>query len=66
MRNNGAVILNSLSARWLIGVTKGLSAREEGHATPHIMPVLVVTKNRTLPFSKACPNSPQKWAKTSS
>ena len=27
--------------------------------------VLVVTKNRTLPFSKACPNPPQKWAKTS-
>ena len=25
--------------------------------------MLVVTKNRTLPFSKACPNPPQKWAK---
>ena len=40
-----------------------------GHVTPH-MPVardgevLVITKNRTLPFSKACPNPPQKWAKT--
>ena len=26
--------------------------------------MLVVTKNRTLPFSKASPKPPQKWAKT--
>ena len=62
----GGVVLEHCVGQWeqgLIDPQSGERACNSAYACRDGK-VLVVTKNRTLPFSKTCPNPPQKWAKT--